>query len=79
VNRCRRGAHDDPRQPHRLRQKNLKRLLAYSSIAQAGYLLLGVAVAARTGGALAAVAYYLTAYLFMNLGRAPPSDSWSAL
>lgn len=51
-----------------LRQDRLKRLLAYSSIAQAGYLLLGVAVAGRTPGAIAAVAYYLAAYLFMNLG-----------
>lgn len=51
-----------------LRQRTLKRLLAYSSIAQAGYLLAGVAVADRVPGALAAVAYYTAAYLFMNLG-----------
>ncbi len=51
-----------------LRQTRLKRLLAYSSIAQAGYLLMAVAVADRVPAALGAIAYYLTAYLFMNLG-----------
>ena len=51
-----------------LRQSSLKRLLAYSSIAQAGYVLIAVAVADRTNGALAATGYYLAAYLFMNLG-----------
>ena len=51
-----------------LRQKRLKRLLAYSSIAQAGYVLMAVAVSAHTDGALNAVGYYLAAYLFMNLG-----------
>ena len=47
-------------------QTNLKRLLAYSTIAHAGTMLLGVAV--LTGGAAAAVLYYLVAYLAMNLG-----------
>lgn len=51
-----------------LRQTRLKRLLAYSSIAQAGYVLVAVAVAGRAPGALIAVTYYLAAYLFMNLG-----------
>ncbi len=51
-----------------LRQSRLKRLLAYSSIAQAGYVLLALAVADRTPGALTAVAFYLATYLFMNLG-----------
>jgi len=51
-----------------LRQKRLKRLLAYSSIAQAGYVLMAVAVAGNTPGALPAVGFYLAVYLFMNLG-----------
>lgn len=51
-----------------LRQTRLKRLLAYSSIAQAGYVLMAVAVAERAPGALSAAGYYLAAYLFMNLG-----------
>lgn len=50
-------------------QRNLKRLLGYSSIAHAGYLLLGVA--AMTGSASAdggsAVLYYLAGYLFTTL------------
>lgn len=50
-------------------QKNVKRLLAYSSIAHAGYALMGVASlrAASSPGAQA-VAFYLVVYLFMNLG-----------
>lgn len=47
-------------------QTNLKRLLAYSTIAHAGYMLLGVAVV--TQPAASAVLYYLVAYLVMNLG-----------
>ncbi len=51
-----------------LRQTNLKRLLAYSSIAQIGYVLTGVAVIhSRSGGGQAALFYLLT-YLFMNIG-----------
>ncbi|MDN3627030.1 NADH-quinone oxidoreductase subunit N [Methylobacterium isbiliense] len=50
-----------------LRQDSLKRLLAYSSIAQAGYMLMAVAVAGQVPGALPAVGYYLVAYLLMNL------------
>ena len=50
-----------------LRQNHLKRLLAYSSIAQAGYVLIAVAVAERVEDALAASGYYLATYLFMNL------------
>ena len=46
-------------------QRNLKRLLGYSSIAHAGYLLLGVA--ALTGAGQAAVLYYLGGYLFTTL------------
>ncbi len=49
-----------------LNQTNLKRMLAYSSIAHAGYLLMGVAAASATGSA--SVAIYLMVYLFMNLG-----------
>jgi NAD(P)H-quinone oxidoreductase subunit 2 len=49
-----------------LGQKNLKRLLAYSTIAHAGYVLLGLVV--LTGDALAALWFYLFAYVFMNLG-----------
>jgi NADH-quinone oxidoreductase subunit N len=43
-------------------QRNLKRLLGYSSIANAGYLLLGVAAVNAAGSA--AVLYYLAGYLF---------------
>lgn len=51
-----------------LRQRDLKRLLAYSSIAQAGYLLMGVAAAKRDSLAIQGLLFYLLAYLFMNLG-----------
>lgn len=49
-----------------LRQTSLKRMLAYSSIAHAGYVLVGLAAGNERGyqGAL----YYLLAYTFMNLG-----------
>lgn len=47
-------------------QNNLKRLLAYSSIAHAGYMLMGVVVLSDKG--LAAVMIYFVVYLFMNLG-----------
>lgn len=47
-------------------QTNLKRLLAYSSIAQAGYIVL--ALAGVTGAGLATMIFYLAAYAFMNLG-----------
>lgn len=50
-----------------LRQTHLKRLLAYSSIAQAGYILIAVAVSGTVDGALPAAGYYLAAYTFMNL------------
>ncbi len=46
-----------------LRQRNIKRILAYSSIAHAGYLL--VALLARDNGGLV---FYLLVYLFMNIG-----------
>ncbi len=54
-----------------LRQTNVKRLLAYSSIAQAGYMLIGVAAVVGTGGTFTGingVLIYLFAYLFTNVG-----------
>ena len=55
-----------------LRQTNIKRLLAYSSIAQAGYILIGVAAVladpTRTFTGVNGVLIYLLAYLFTNLG-----------
>ena len=45
----------------------MKRLLAYSSIAHAGYLLIGF-VAGTPEGYSAAVMFYLIVYVFMNLG-----------
>ncbi|MCG8589287.1 MAG: NADH-quinone oxidoreductase subunit N [Proteobacteria bacterium] len=47
-------------------QNNVKRLLAYSSIAHAGYLLIGFV--AGTSEAYSAVLFYLVVYVFMNLG-----------
>ncbi len=47
-------------------QTNLKRLLAYSTIAHAGYMMMAVASLKREG--LDGVLVYLAAYLFMNLG-----------
>src|SRR5437879_1550845 len=47
-------------------QSSLKRLLAYSGIAQAGYVLIGVIAGGKAG--LAAVLYYLFVYMFMNFG-----------
>jgi NADH-quinone oxidoreductase subunit N len=47
-------------------QSNLKRLLAYSTIAHAGYMMMGLAVLNKEGAS--AVLFYLVAYLFMNLG-----------
>jgi NADH-quinone oxidoreductase subunit N len=46
-------------------QKDIKRLLAYSGIAHAGYLLLGILALSRDGHS--AVMFYITVYLFMNL------------
>ncbi len=47
-------------------QSNVKRLLAYSSIAHAGYVLVGVAAGGTEG--TSAVLYYLSAYALMNVG-----------
>lgn len=47
-------------------QDNIKRMLAYSSIAHAGYMLIGFAAGNFDG--IAGIIFYLTAYTFMNLG-----------
>ncbi len=47
-------------------QRNLKRMLAYSSIAHAGYLMVGLI--AFNEASTQAVIYYLVAYLFLNMG-----------
>jgi NADH-quinone oxidoreductase subunit N len=47
-------------------QKNIKRMLAYSSIAHAGYILVAMVAASELG--TASVLYYILAYAFMNLG-----------
>jgi NADH-quinone oxidoreductase subunit N len=47
-------------------QNNIKRMLAYSSIAHAGYLTAAIAAGTPRGGA--AALFYLVAYAFMNLG-----------
>ena len=57
-------------------QTNIKRLLAYSTIAHAGYMMMPVAAAIQLSGqhpkeagdAIAALAFYVGVYLFMNLG-----------
>lgn len=49
-----------------LLQTNLKRLLAYSSIAHAGFMLVGVVAGSRAGAS--GVVFYLLAYTFMTLG-----------
>ena len=49
-----------------LMQHNIKRMLAYSSIAHAGYLLIGMVAANEAGGS--AVLYYLLVYALANLG-----------
>lgn len=56
-----------------VRQTNLKRMLAFSSVAHAGYLLVGVLAGllpGKTGGSIAsdAVAFYLLAYALTNVG-----------
>jgi NADH-quinone oxidoreductase subunit N len=53
-----------------LPQRNLKRMLAYSSIAHAGYLMLGLIAAGASGDSLgvSAILFYLVTYALMNLG-----------
>lgn len=48
-----------------LSQSSLKRMLAYSSVAQAGYMLAGIVVTSSLG--VRALVFYLVVYLFMNL------------
>jgi NADH-quinone oxidoreductase subunit N len=48
-----------------LGQSSLKRMLAYSSVAQAGYMLAGVVVATQLG--VRATVFYLAVYVFMNM------------
>jgi NADH-quinone oxidoreductase subunit N len=68
-----------------LAQKNIKRMLAYSSIAHAGYVLIGVVAYSSLG--VTSVVYYLIAYILTNLaafgiviayGRVVGSDEISA-
>ena len=49
-----------------LRQQNLMRLMAFSSISQAGYIMLGVISGTAQG--MTALVYYVLIYLFANLG-----------
>jgi NADH-quinone oxidoreductase subunit N len=57
-------------------QTNMKRLLAYSTIAHAGYMIMAVAAAVQLAGsnavaareAIAALLFYISVYVFMNLG-----------
>ncbi|MFQ6008279.1 MAG: NADH-quinone oxidoreductase subunit N [Candidatus Zixiibacteriota bacterium] len=49
-----------------IRQSNIKRMLAYSSIAQAGYIMIGMVAMNELG--LASVGFYVFAYLFANMG-----------
>lgn len=49
-----------------LRQHNIKRFLAFSSIAQAGFILLGIIAGTEMG--MATVIYFILVYVFSNLG-----------
>jgi len=49
-----------------IRQTNIKRMLAYSSIAHAGYILIGIVC--NSGAGYSALLFYLVAYTVMNLG-----------
>ena len=53
-----------------LRQENLKRILAYSSIAHMGYLLIALIASIDSGGTISveAITVYLVAYVVMSLG-----------
>ncbi len=55
-------------------QTDVKRLLAYSSVAQAGYVLVAVAAGGRLGAS--AVLFYLLSYLFTNLGAFAVLTAW---
>ena len=49
-----------------IRQNNLKRLLAFSSISQVGFILVGISGSSQAGSA--SVVYFLLIYIFSNLG-----------
>ena len=49
-----------------IQQKSVKRMLAYSSIAHAGYLMVGITIGTNVGAA--GMLFYLLGYLFMNIG-----------
>lgn len=51
-----------------LAQQDIKRMLAYSSIANAGYILVAVAACGRIGEGMGAVLFYLVAYALMTVG-----------
>jgi NADH-quinone oxidoreductase subunit N len=51
-----------------LAQQNIKRMLAYSSIANAGYLLVAVAAGGKSDNGSGAVLFYLAAYALMTVG-----------
>jgi NADH-quinone oxidoreductase subunit N len=51
-----------------LAQRDIKRMLAYSSIANAGYLLVAVVAGGRNGRMAPIVLFYLAAYAFMTVG-----------
>lgn len=61
-----------------LAQKNIKRMLAYSSIAHAGYILVGVVTFSELG--VASVLFYLIAYLLTNMAAfGAVAVAWNAL
>ncbi len=49
-----------------IKQTNIKRMLAYSSIAQAGYIMVGVVACSNLG--IASISFYAFTYLFANMG-----------
>ncbi|PIB64819.1 hypothetical protein AOA60_03200, partial [Pseudomonas sp. 2822-17] len=51
-----------------LSQKNVKRLMAYSGIAQAGYILVPLAATVHENATMSIIAFYGVAYVFMTLG-----------
>lgn len=51
-----------------LQQRSVKRMLAYSSVAQAGYMMIGIVVAGAAAEALGATLYYVIAYCAMTIG-----------
>ncbi|WP_232835793.1 NADH-quinone oxidoreductase subunit N [Actinocorallia populi] len=59
-------------------QDNVRRLLAYSTVSQAGYLLVPVVVAGDSGLAEPALLFYLAAYAVTNLGAFAVVIAWGA-